>query len=110
MSPLPHMRLSPRRAFRRWVSAQSVPEVLAASSVGAWLALVVLVLVLLAAAAWMEGARELFGLPFGTALLCFLPALVDFSFAVLHRGRQHIEPWGWVLALVGTTSLQFFVA
>jgi signal transduction histidine kinase len=92
------------------VNAQSELEVLAASSVGAWLALVALVLVLLAAASWMEGARKVFGLPFGTALLCFLPALVDFAFAVLHRGRQHIEPWGWVLALVGTTCLQFFVA
>jgi two-component system C4-dicarboxylate transport sensor histidine kinase DctB len=110
MSPLPHMPGSLRRTFRRWVSAQSAPEVLAASSVGAWLALVALVLVLLAAAAWVEGARELFGLPFGTALLCFLPALVDFAFAVLHHGRQHIEPWGWVLSLVGTTCLQFFVA
>jgi len=110
MSPLPHMPGSLRGAFRRWVNAQSVHEVLAASSVGAWLALVVLVLVLLAAASWMDGARKVFGLPFGTSLLCFLPALVDFAFAVLHRGRQHIETWGWVLALVGTSCLQFFVA
>ncbi|HEX8698569.1 MAG TPA: HAMP domain-containing sensor histidine kinase [Myxococcaceae bacterium] len=110
MSPLPLMPGTLRGAFRRWVNAQNVPEVLAASSVGAWLALVVLVLVLLAAAAWMDGAREVFGLPFGTALLCFVPALVDFGFAVLHRGRQHIETWGWVLALVGTSCLQFFVA
>jgi len=110
MSPVPHMPGSVRVAFRRWVHAQNVPEVLEASSVGAWLALVALVLVLLAAAAWMEGAREIFGLPFVTALLCFVPALVDFAFAVLHRGRQHIEQWGWVLALVGTTCLQFFVA
>jgi two-component system C4-dicarboxylate transport sensor histidine kinase DctB len=110
MSPLPHKPGALRGAFRRWVNAQNVPEVLAASSVGAWLSLVALVLVLLAAAAWVDGAREVFGLPFRTALLCFVPSLVDFTFAVLHRGRQHIEPWGWVLSLVGTTCLQFFVA
>jgi signal transduction histidine kinase len=101
---------SMRGAFRRWVNAQRVPEVLAASSVGAWLALVVLVLVLLGAATWLDDERQLFALPFGKALLCFLPALVDFAFAVLHRGRQSIDTWGWVLALVGTTCLQFFVA
>jgi signal transduction histidine kinase len=99
-----------RGAFRRWVNAQNESEVLEASSVGAWLALVALVLVLLAAAAWLDGARELFALPFGMALLCFLPALLDFAFAVLHRGRKHIEPWGWLLSLAGTTGLQFFVA
>ncbi len=46
-----------RSAFRRWVNAQNVPEVLAASSVGAWLSLVVLVLVLLGAAAGGRRAR-----------------------------------------------------
>jgi two-component system C4-dicarboxylate transport sensor histidine kinase DctB len=99
-----------RSAFRRWVTAQSVPEVLAASSVGAWLSLVALILVLLAAATWAPRAREFFGLEPGTALLCLGPALVDFAFALLHRKRQHIEPWGWVLSLTGTTGLQFFVA
>jgi two-component system, NtrC family, C4-dicarboxylate transport sensor histidine kinase DctB len=110
MSLLTRMRSGLRSAFRRWVNAQNVPEVLAASSVGAWLSLVALILVLLAAATWAPSAREFFGLEPGTALLCLGPALADFAFALLHRKRQHIEPWGWVLSLTGTTGLQFFVA
>lgn len=110
MSPLPHKPGALRGAFRRWVHAQNTAEVLAASSVGAWLALVALVMVLLAAARWAPGADTVFNLPLGKALLCFLPALVDFAFAVQHRGRQHITSQGWVLSLVGTTCLQFFVA
>jgi two-component system C4-dicarboxylate transport sensor histidine kinase DctB len=110
MSTPSHIRGPLRSAFRSWVQAQKVPELLAASSVGAWLALVALVLVLLAAAAWAPGARTFFALPFDTALLCFLPALADFAFAVRHRGRQHIDTGGWLLSLAGTTGLQFFVA
>lgn len=110
MSLLSRMRGGLRFAFRRWVHAQNVPEVLAASSVGAWLSLVALILVLLAAATWAPRAQEFFGLDPGTALLCLGPALLDFAFALLHRRRQHIETWGWVLSLSGTTGLQFFVA
>lgn len=110
MSPLSRMRGGLRAAFRRWVNAQNVPEVLEASSVGAWLALVALILVLLAAATWAPSAREFFGLEPGTALLCLGPALADFAFSLLHRGRRHIETWGWVLSLTGTAGLQFFVA
>jgi signal transduction histidine kinase len=110
MSLLTSIRARLRAAFRRWVNEQNAPEVLAASSVGSWLALVALVLVLLAAATWAPYAPQLFALPVGTALLCFTPALVDFGFTLLHRRRQHIEPWGWLLSLTGTTGLQFFVA
>ncbi len=97
-------------SFRRWVHSQNSAEVLEASSVTAWLALIALVLVLLAAAAWAPGAHTLFDLPFVPALLCFLPALVDFAFALRHHGRQHIDTAGWLLSLSGTTGLQFFVA
>ncbi|WP_224240437.1 sensor histidine kinase [Hyalangium gracile] len=110
MSRLSSMGCATRTAFQRWVNAQNVPEVLAASSVSSWLALVALVLLLLAAASWAPRAEQLFALPVGTALLCFIPALVDFAFALLHRKRQHVETWGWLLSLAGTTGLQFFVA
>lgn len=110
MSTLSSMQGTVRAAFRRWVNAQNVPEVLAASSVDSWLGLISLVLVLLAAAKWAPHAEELFALPLGTALLCFVPALVDLVFAGLHRRRQHIETWGWLLSLAGTIGLQFFVA
>lgn len=110
MSELASMRGGMRAAFRHWVNTQNPAEVLAASSVSSWLALVALVLLLLAAATWAPRARELFALPVGTALLCFVPALVDFVFALMHRKRQHVEPWGWLLSLTGTTGLQFFVA
>ncbi len=110
MSALSSMRGTLRAAFRRWVNAQNVPELLAASSVDSWLALVALVLVLLAAATWAPHAEEIFALPLGTALVCFVPALADFVFALLHRKRQHIETWGWLLSLTGTAGLQFFVA
>jgi two-component system C4-dicarboxylate transport sensor histidine kinase DctB len=110
MSLPSRIRSGLRSSFRRWVNAQNVPEVLAASSVGAWLSLVALILVLLAAATWAPQAREFFRLDPGTALLCLGPAMADFAFALLHRKRQHIETWGWVLSLTGTTGLQFFVA
>ncbi|MDY7226428.1 sensor histidine kinase [Hyalangium rubrum] len=110
MSPLPHKPGALKGSFRRWVHAQNTHEVLAASSVGAWLALVGLVMVLLAATQWAPGASTVFNLSLPKALLCFLPALVDFAFAFHHRGRQHITSRGWVLSLVGTTCLQFFVA
>ncbi|EAU68696.1 conserved hypothetical protein [Stigmatella aurantiaca DW4/3-1] len=65
---------------------------------------------MLTAIHWAPGSDALFALPLGNALLCFLPALVDFGFALLHRRRRVIQTWGWVLALVGTTGLQFFLA
>ncbi|WP_224368596.1 sensor histidine kinase [Hyalangium versicolor] len=110
MSPLSSLSGTVRSSFRRWVNAQNVPEVLTASSVGPWLALIVLVLLVLAAATWAPYARQFFALPVGTALLCFLPALVDFAFALLHHKRQHVETWGWWMSLIGTTGVQFFVA
>lgn len=109
MSPLPYPQGALRAAFRRWVRAQDVAEVLQASSVSAWLALIALVGVMLAALRWAPG-HELFDVPTGTALLCFLPALPDFAFALLHQKRPRIEPWGWGLSLLGTCGLQFFVA
>jgi two-component system, NtrC family, C4-dicarboxylate transport sensor histidine kinase DctB len=110
MSPSPYTRGALRAAFHTWVQAQKVPELLTASSLGAWLTLVALVLVLLAAATWAPGADTFFALPVDIALLCFMPALADLAFALLHRGRQHVETWGWLLSLAGTTGLQFFVA
>jgi two-component system C4-dicarboxylate transport sensor histidine kinase DctB len=110
MSVLSRMRGGLRAAFRRWISTQNVPEVLEASSVGAWLSLVALILVLLAAATWAPRAQEFFDLEPGTALLCLGPALADIAFALLHRKRRHIETWGWVLSLTGTMGVQFFVA
>jgi two-component system, NtrC family, C4-dicarboxylate transport sensor histidine kinase DctB len=110
MSAHGSMRGDVRAAFRHWVNTQNTAEVLAASSVTSWLALVALVLLLLAAATWAPRARQFFALPVGTALLCFVPALVDFVFALLHRKRKHVETWGWLLSLTGTTGLQFFVA
>ncbi len=97
-------------AFKRWVRAQNVPEVLAASTPAAWAGLVALVGVLLAMAHWGPGAGTLFKLPLGTALLCFVPVLPNLLFAALHRRRERIETWGWLFVLYGTASLQFFVA
>jgi two-component system C4-dicarboxylate transport sensor histidine kinase DctB len=110
MSALPYMIGALRTAFRRWVHAQNIPEVLVASGLSAWLTLIALVLVLLAAAEWAPGARALFALPPGTALLCLVPALAGCAFIPLHRRRQRIDPCSWLLALLGATSLQFFVA
>lgn len=98
-------------SFRRWVQAQDAQEVLPAATVGGWVSFGVVVTVLLAVAAWAPGARTFFNLPFLQALLCFLPAFVlGMGFALLHRGRQRIEWWGWLWLVPGTASLQFFMA
>lgn len=98
-------------SFKRWVRAQNAAEVLAASTLEAWATLLVLVAVVLAAAAWAPGARTLFALPYGKALLCFAPALLfGVAFGALHRGRERVAAWGWLMQLGGTATLQFFVA
>jgi signal transduction histidine kinase len=93
------------------VNAQDAREVLPAATLGGWLSLGVVITVLLAGATWAPGARTFFGLSFFPALLCFLPAFVlGVGFALLHRGRQRIEWWGWLWLVPGTASLQFFMA
>jgi len=110
MSPCTAMRAALQSAFHQWVRAQQPAQVLEASSVGSWGVLLALVGVMLAAIHWAPGAEALFALPLGKALLSFVPALPDLGFALLHRRRTSIQTWGWVLALVGTTGLQFFLA
>lgn len=111
MSLPARMRGAVQASFKRWMRTQHTAEVLAASSASAWVTLTVLVAVLLAVAAYAPGASALFGLRYVTALLCFLPALgTGLLFVALHRGRKKVEWWGWLLQLVGTASLQFFVA
>jgi two-component system C4-dicarboxylate transport sensor histidine kinase DctB len=98
-------------AFRRWTRAQDAAEVLAAAGVGPWLALTAFVVGLLAVAAWAPGARQFFGIPFGTGLLCAAPMLVNgLFFSVVHRRRQRIEPWGWLWMVFGIAAVHFFVA
>jgi signal transduction histidine kinase len=111
MSVLARARGAVQASFKQWMRAQHTAEVLAASGASAWAVLTVLVAVLLAVASLAPGASTLFGFPYGTALLCFLPALATgLLFVGLHRGRKKVEWWGWLLQLVGTACLQFFVA
>jgi signal transduction histidine kinase len=111
MSVLARTRDAVRASFKRWVRTQRSAEVLAASSASAWGVLTVLVAVLLAVAAKAPGASALFGLDYLRALTCFAPALVTgLLFVALHRGRERMADWGWVLQLVGSAGLQFFVA
>jgi signal transduction histidine kinase len=111
MSLLARTRQALQASFRRWVRTQNTAEVLTASSAGAWAVLTALVALLLAVAAWAPGARTLFELEYGRALLCFTPALATgLLFVALHRGRERIQDWGWVLQLVGSACLQFFLA
>jgi signal transduction histidine kinase len=111
MSVLARTRGAVQASFKRWMRTQHTAEVLAASSASAWAVLTVLVALLLAVAAYAPGASALFGFHYGVALLCFAPALgTGLLFVALHRGRQKVEWWGWVLQLVGTASLQFFLA
>ncbi|HSP81489.1 MAG TPA: sensor histidine kinase, partial [Myxococcaceae bacterium] len=99
------------QAFKRWVRAQDTREVLGAATVEAWLTLGATVTALLALAAWVPGARAFFDLPFTPSVLSFAPTFaLGLGFALLHRGRQQIERWGWLLILAGTASLQFFMA
>ncbi|MCP3099307.1 HAMP domain-containing histidine kinase [Myxococcus sp. K15C18031901] len=98
-------------SFRRWTRAQDTAEVLAAAGVGPWRVLTLLVVCLLAAAAWAPGARVVFGVPFGLGLACAAPMLTSgLAFSLVHRGRRHLEPWGWVWMVAGVTSLHFFLA
>ncbi|MCE9668609.1 ATP-binding protein [Myxococcus stipitatus] len=98
-------------SFRRWTRAQDTAEVLAAAGVGPWCVLTLLVVCLLAAAAWAPGARVVFGVPFGLGLACAAPMLGSgLAFSLLHRGRRHLETWGWVWLVLGVTALHFFLA
>ncbi|QSQ21276.1 sensor histidine kinase [Pyxidicoccus parkwayensis] len=98
-------------AFRRWTRSQDAAEVLAAAGVGPWLALTAFVVGLLAVLAWAPGARDLFGIPFGTALLCAAPMLTSgLLFSAAHRRRRRIEPWGWLWLACGVATVHFFVA
>ncbi|ATB44598.1 sensor histidine kinase [Corallococcus macrosporus] len=98
-------------SFRRWTRAQDAAEVMAASGLGAWLALCAFVPALLAMMAWAPGARSFFGLPFGTALLCAVPMLASgVLFSLVHRRRRRVEPWGWVWLAAGVAAMHFFVA
>jgi two-component system, NtrC family, C4-dicarboxylate transport sensor histidine kinase DctB len=111
MSPPSRWRETVVSAFWRWVRAQDTREVLGAATVRAWLSLGVAVTVLLALTAWVPGARQFFGLPFLPTLLYFVPAFaLGLTFALAHRGRRHLEWWGWLLILLGTASLHFFMA
>ncbi|MFL5354173.1 sensor histidine kinase [Archangium sp.] len=93
------------------MNAQDAREVLPAATLGGWVSLGVVIAGVLAAATWAPGARTFFGLSFRPALLCFVPAFVlGVGFALVHRGRQHIEGWGWLWLVPGTASLHFFMA
>jgi signal transduction histidine kinase len=84
---------------------------LAASSLQAWLSAAVVIPAVLALAKFAPGADHFFDLPFRKALACSVPALVlGLGFALLHRGRQHIEWWGWLYFVPGTSALQFYMA
>jgi two-component system C4-dicarboxylate transport sensor histidine kinase DctB len=100
-----------REAFKRWVRSQDTQEVLAASSLPAWLSAALVIPAVLALAVWAPGADRFFDLPFGKALACLGPVLaLGIGFALLHRGRQRLEWWGWLYLLTGTAALQFFMA
>ncbi|NVI98751.1 sensor histidine kinase [Myxococcus sp. AM009] len=111
MSPRSAGRQALLSSFRRWTRAQDAAEVLAASGLGAWLALCAFVPSLLAMTAWAPGARSFFGIHFGTALLCAVPMLASgVLFSLAHRRRRRIEPWGWVWLIFSVAAMHFFVA
>jgi signal transduction histidine kinase len=98
-------------AFKRWTRSQDAREVLAASSLRAWLSAALLFPAVLALATFAPGADRFFDLPFLQALACFVPALaLGLGFALLHRGRERIEWWGWLYFVPGTSALQFYMA
>ncbi|HYO58642.1 HAMP domain-containing sensor histidine kinase [Archangium sp.] len=98
-------------AFKRWVRSQDTQEVLAASSLPAWLSSAFVIPAVLALAAWAPGAERFFDLDFYEAMACLAPTLVQgVGFALLHRGRQRIGWWGWLYLMMGTAALQFFLA
>jgi signal transduction histidine kinase len=111
MKPHARWRRLVHDAFKRWVRSQDLQEVLAASSPQAWLSFALVIPAMLAMVAWTPGVERFFQLPFGRAMACLIPVLVQgIAFALLHRGRQRIEVWGWLYLLVGTAALQFFLA
>src|SRR5689334_22796956 len=86
-----------RDAFKRWVRSQDAQEVLAASSLQAWLSAALVIPAVLALATWAPGAGRLFDLSFGKAVACLAPCLMmGLAFALLHQGRQRLEEWGWL--------------
>ena len=111
MSPLPRWRRLVHDSFKRWVRSQDPQEVLAASSLQAWLSSALVIPAVLALAVWAPGAQSFFDLPFGKALACLAPSLaLGIVFALLHRGRQRLEWWGWLYLVAGTGALQFYLA
>jgi signal transduction histidine kinase len=111
MIPFARWRRAIQAAFRRWVRAQDEGEVLTASTLEGWLSLGVLVVASLCAAHYAPGAKLYFDLPLDESLPYFLPCfLLGLAFALLHRRRQRIAWWGWLLILLGTASLHFFMA
>ncbi|QRN97187.1 HAMP domain-containing histidine kinase [Archangium violaceum] len=100
-----------RESFKRWVRSQDTQEVLAASSLQAWLCSALAIPAVLALATWAPGAKHFFDLHFGKALACLLPALaLGIGFGLRHRSRQRIDDEGWLHVLLGTAALQFFLA
>jgi signal transduction histidine kinase len=111
MNPPSRWRRLVQDAFKRWTRSQDAREVLAASSLRAWLSAALVIPTVLALATFAPGADRFFDLPFFKALACLVPALVlGIGFALLHRGRQRIEWWGWLYFVPGTSALQFFMA
>ncbi|HEX8434199.1 HAMP domain-containing sensor histidine kinase [Archangium sp.] len=111
MNPPSRWRRLVQDAFTRWTRSQDAREVLAAASPRAWLSAALVIPAVLALATFAPGADRFFDLDFLEALACFVPALVlGLGFALLHRGRQHIEWWGWLYFVPGTSALQFSMA
>ncbi|HEY0095900.1 MAG TPA: hypothetical protein VGB96_16345, partial [Archangium sp.] len=111
MSPPTRWRRVIHEAFKRWVRSQDAQEVLAASSLQAWLSSALVIPAVLALAVWAPGAQDFFALDFGKAMACLAPSLVlGIGFALLHRRRQRLEWWGWLYLVAGTAALQFYLA
>jgi len=74
-----------------------------------WLAMAAFIVSILAIMAFAPAAREVFQLPFRTAVLCFIPALLVGSVggALVHVGR--ITPRSYGIAILMTSALlEFF--
>lgn len=107
----PRWRRLVHDSFKRWVRSQDAQEVLAAASLQAWLSSALVIPAVLALAVWAPGAKGFFDLSFGKAMACLAPSMVlGIGFALLHRGRQRLEWWGWLYLVVGTAALQFYLA
>lgn len=97
-----------QRSLQEWIRLQDEQEVLQASALGAWMSFAAVMGLILAAALYAPGASELFALPPGPALACVLPTLVcGLVFSLLHRRRQHLEWWGWLIISLGTGLVHF---